>query len=92
MVALQIRDVPEAVRDELAARARTQGQSLQALLLRLVEDEAQRSRNLALLERFADRSDGSYLASEEAADSLDRIRAERTMRLAGEVPSSGGTT
>lgn len=77
MVALQIRDVPEEVRDALAERARARGQSLQAFLLSVIRDEARRSRNTALLERFADRADGSRLTNAEAADAVSEARAER---------------
>jgi plasmid stability protein len=83
MVALQIRDVPDDVRQTLAERARARGQSLQAFLLSLVEDEARRSANLALLNRFVGREDGSRLSAAEAADALDRARAERDVQLVG---------
>lgn len=77
MVALQIRDVPDDVRDDLARRAAEAGQSLQAFLLALVTAEAQRSRNAALLRGFADRTDGGRLTAQEvvaelAVDRLDR--------------------
>jgi len=39
-VALQIRDVPDDIRDLLAEQARTRGQSMQAYLLALVTREA----------------------------------------------------
>ncbi len=81
MPALQIRDVPEEIRDALAQRARERGQSLQAYLLALVENEARRSRNSELLERFAGRSDGSRLTPDEAAGALTAARAERQERL-----------
>ncbi|MDN5794160.1 MAG: hypothetical protein L0H79_00235 [Intrasporangium sp.] len=83
MVALQIRDVPDDVRQALAARAAARGQSLQAFLLTLVTQEAHRSTNLALLERFGARQDGSRLTSAQVAESLDRARAEREAYLAG---------
>ncbi len=83
MVALQIRDVPEDIRDALAERARARGQSLQAFLLSLVQDEARRSHNLALLDRFAGRDDGSQLTAGEAADAIAQARAERDEQLAG---------
>ena len=92
MIALQIRDVPEDVRDALAVRARTRGQSLQAFLLAVVKEEARRSRNLALLERFADRSDGSQLTADEVVDGIERERAEREDRLnggRGSTPDAG---
>lgn len=52
-VALQIRDVPDEVRDALAEEARRQGQSVQAYLLALVEREARLLRNAAAFERTA---------------------------------------
>ncbi len=83
MVAMQIRGVPEDVRQALAERARAQGQSLQAFLLSLVQAEARRSANLDLLDRFAGRTDGSGLAAPEATDVIDAARAERQGRLIG---------
>jgi hypothetical protein len=83
MVALQIRDVPEEVRDALAERARARGQSLQAFLLSVVHDEARRSRHVSLLNRFADRTDGSWLPIEEATDALSRARSERDRQRPG---------
>ncbi|MER7167518.1 hypothetical protein ABT336_15805 [Micromonospora sp. NPDC000207] len=68
MVALQIRDVPEEVRDVLAAQAKARGQSLQAYLLDLVETQARRLRNTAL-DRFAGRSDGARSLPGESAAS-----------------------
>lgn len=76
MVALQIRDVPEEVRDALVA-ARGRGQSLQAYLLELVETQARRLRNTAILDRFAGRQDGTRSMPGETADELARQRAER---------------
>ena len=77
MVALQIRDVPEDVRDTLVDRARSQGQSLQSFLLSLVETEAQRSKNRSVLARFAGRSDGSRVTAGATADELRALREER---------------
>ncbi len=88
MVALQIRDVPDDVRDALAARAAARGQSLQAFLLALVTEEAQRSGNLALLERFGARHDGSRLTSTQVVEALDRARAERLTHLTGAPDSA----
>lgn len=67
----------------LAERARAQGQSLQAFLLSMVRDEASRTRNLSLLERFASRSDGSRLTVEELTDAVAQAREEREERLLG---------
>ncbi len=77
MVALQIRDVPDDVRQTLADRAAARGQSLQSFLLKLITDEARRSTNLALLERFGGRQDGSQLSMTQVTEALDQARAER---------------
>lgn len=50
-VAMQIRDVPEDVRDALTAEAGRRGQSVQAYLLRLVEHEARAVQNAAAFTR-----------------------------------------
>jgi hypothetical protein len=77
MVALQIRHVPEDVRQTLAERASRRGQSLQSFLLKLVTDEASRSANAAILTRFANRNDGSSMSAADAALAIDQARAER---------------
>lgn len=77
MVALQIRDVPDEVRDILADRARQLGQSLQAYLLSLVTAEAERANNLALLRAFEDRADGGDTAMTETVAEIEAGRAER---------------
>jgi hypothetical protein len=89
MVALQIRDVPDDVRESLAGLAAARGQSLQSYLLALVTDEARRSTNLALLDRFGARRDGSRLSPAEVVEALDQARAERDSRL-GEVVGDAG--
>jgi hypothetical protein len=77
MVALQIRDVPDDVRDALAAQARARGLSLQALLLELVTAEARRANNLVVLDRFEHRRrGGSSLSADELRDVLDSARDE----------------
>lgn len=83
MVALQIRDVPDDIRQVLAERAAARGQSLQSFLLTLVTDEALRSTNLALLERFGARQDGSQLSTVQVTEALDQARAEREALLRG---------
>lgn len=90
MVALQIRDVPEGVRNALAERARAQGQSLQGFLLSLLQQEAHRSWNPAVLERFADRNDGSRLEIGEATDAISQAREEREGQLLGDQVQPGG--
>ncbi|WP_351232677.1 hypothetical protein [Streptomyces sp. NPDC002133] len=78
MVALQIRDVPDEVRDILADRAQQLGQSLQAYLLSLVTAEAERANNLALLRSFEDRTDGADSSMDETVAAIESARAERT--------------
>ena len=87
MVSIQIRDVPDAVRDTLAGLATARGQSLQAYLLALVTEEARRSDNLALVERFGAREDGSRMSRAEAVAAIEQARTERDARF-GE--SAGG--
>jgi plasmid stability protein len=81
MVALQIRDVPDDIRRTLAEQAAARGQSMQAFLLMLVTDEARRSTNLAVLERFGARQDGSQMSTAQATKALDQARAEREDQL-----------
>ena len=77
MVALQIRDVSEEVRDALVAQAKARGQSLQAFLLDLVETQARRRRNSAVLDRFTGRSDGVRSVPGETATELAEQREHR---------------
>jgi plasmid stability protein len=76
MVALQIRDVPDDVRDALAARAAAGGQSLQGFLLDLVRREAGFERNRALLAdlSWADGGGGTLV---DVVGALDEARAGR---------------
>jgi hypothetical protein len=81
-VALQIRDVPEDIRDVLAELAHSRGQSLQAFLLALVRREARFARNLALLHGFDDRTDG-VPDSVSVTEVLDQARTEQDARNLG---------
>lgn len=53
-LALQIRDVPEEIRDLLAKQAAAKGQSMQAFLLDMVHREAQLAINVEMFERTRD--------------------------------------
>lgn len=67
---LQIRDVPDDARRELKARAASQGQSLNAFMLDLIEREVSRptvAEVLGRAERRADRSSASALRVIESA-------------------------
>lgn len=72
-VAIQIKDVPEEVRDALAARAEARGQSTQTYLRSLLEREYQAQRNRQLLEALADHRSLTMTAAEVTA----AIRADR---------------
>lgn len=75
-VAIQVRDVPEDVRDVLAARAARQGRSMQAYLLQLLEREARLQRNAELFEETA-------WARVEIPDHLQPVAIIREGRDAG---------
>ena len=89
MVALQIRGVDDEVRDALAERARSRGQSLQAFLLSLVQEEARRSANLAILDRFSGRADGSHMTWGEADRAVAQHRAERDRQVGSIARTTG---
>jgi hypothetical protein len=71
---------PDEVRDQLAARARERGQSLQAYLLDLVTEDARRLRNVQILARFAGRKDGTNVDPSERQSWIDADKAEREAR------------
>src|SRR5436309_14738865 len=77
MVSIQVRDVPEQVRDTLAQVARSRGQSMQAYLLALLEEDARRARNVMLLKQVRETGGGYVAAPGEPAGGLDAIRAGR---------------
>ena len=52
MVALQIRDVPDDVRDELAAAAAERGISLQVLLMEVIQRAADSAHNRRLVREW----------------------------------------
>ena len=81
MVALQIRDVPEELRDRLSELASLRGQSLQAYLFDVVSDEARRQDNLAVLDRFAKGAYSTRLSPADIDGALRTARAERDAEL-----------
>ena len=72
MVSIQVRDVPEQVRDTLAEVARSRGQSMQAYLLALLEEDARRARNVMLLRQVRETGGGYVAASARRLGSLTR--------------------
>ncbi|NKX88339.1 hypothetical protein [Nocardia coubleae] len=83
MVALQIRDVPEPLRDQLVALARQRGQSLQAFLFDLVRDEARRQDNIAVLKQFSPATWDVAFTAQDVIVALDDERCERDSALDG---------
>src|SRR4051794_25387932 len=77
---LQIRDVPDDVRQALKARAAARGESLNTYLLRLLGRDAARPTAREVFERAARRT-GRAEAS--VMDTLDAARREREGELAG---------
>jgi antitoxin FitA len=65
----------------LVAQAKARGQSLQAYLLDLVQVHAARAGNIAVLDRFAARSDGARSAPGETAAELAALRDGRDNAL-----------
>ena len=84
MVALQIRDVPDDVRDILASEAEEQGQSLQAYLLAMVKSQAARKRNSALIRALRATGGGSNMTLEEVNELKYRLRAEHDRQVFGD--------
>lgn len=80
MVNIQIRDVPEQVRDVLAASAKSHGQSMQVYLLSVLEEDARRANNVALLRQARRAGPGYVSAPGETASEIAEMRAERDRR------------
>lgn len=76
MPSITIRDVPEDVRDELAARARLSGRSLQEYLRSELVELACRPDPNVLIEQARDRTrrTGSQLSAEQILAHRDRDR------------------
>ena len=79
MVALQIRDVPDSVRDLLAEEAKRRGQSLQGYLLGVLEREAASASNrrwLATMRSRAER-DRTTIGADAIVAAIAEARRER---------------
>lgn len=79
MVALQIRDVPDEVRDALAERARSAGQSLQGFLLDVVVREASFANNVALVDGLSRQAVGTGVTVDDVLAARDADRAGRSV-------------
>jgi plasmid stability protein len=74
MAYLQIRDVPDSVRDVLAERARERGQSLNMYLREVVLREASFAQNRVLVDQVAARRGGSRFTAEDVLAARDAAR------------------
>ncbi|MFD6175646.1 MULTISPECIES: FitA-like ribbon-helix-helix domain-containing protein [unclassified Isoptericola] len=77
MAYLQIRDVPDDVRDVLAERARERGQSLNMYLRDVVLREAAFDRNRALIDDLTSRRQGSTFTADDVVAARDAARGRR---------------
>lgn len=75
MAHLQIRDVPDDVRDVLAERARERGQSLNRYLRDVVVREASFAANRALIDDVAARRGRSRFTAEDVLAARDAARS-----------------
>jgi len=73
-VAITIRNVPDQVRNELAARAAAQGWSLQEFMLHELIELARRPDRRVLLARIESRLDGTTLTTEQLLAGSDSER------------------
>jgi antitoxin FitA len=76
---VQIRNVPEATRSALKARAAAKGESLNTYLLKLLERDVARPSVAEVLDRAARRAERS---GDPAIDTLRAAREERDAELA----------
>jgi hypothetical protein len=79
MTLIQIRDVPEAVRDELARKAAAAGQSMQAYLLAELSKLAERPSMAEIVRRAQARAEatGSTVTMQEAVAAVRDARDHR---------------
>lgn len=84
MVAIQIRDVPEGIRDDLAGEARHRGVSLQSLLRDMIEREARIARNHAFLRSHVPTPTRGRGAAPDTDALIRQEHAERDERMGGD--------
>jgi hypothetical protein len=81
MVAIQVRDVPGAIRDDLMRAARERGQSLQVFLREVLEVEARKSRNREFLRAMAPIPVSGEMSSDRIAELIREGRDGRDERI-----------
>lgn len=74
MAAIQIKDVPDEVRDILTVEAKRAGKSLQAYLLGVLEKEARFARNREIVEQTP--LPGADLGMDEIVAAVRRARGD----------------
>lgn len=82
MVAIQVRDVPEGIRDDLARAAQQRGLSLQAFLRDVLEREARSARNREFVRAFAPIRGTSQHGLPDVVSIIAAERSERDHTLA----------
>jgi plasmid stability protein len=82
MAYLQIRDIPDDVRDVLAQRAKDRGQSLNSYLRDVVLREASFANNQALIDRVIATRGDSKFTTEDVLAARDTARSERSQGAA----------
>lgn len=88
MVAIQVRDVPEGIRDDLARAARSRGQSLQVFLREVLETEARKSRNREFLRGMTPVPVTAELSGDEIAALIRRGREAQDGRITDALSGS----
>lgn len=83
MVNIQVRDVPDEVRDAVAAEADERGQSMQSYLLSTLEAIARRRRAIAMLKKLGTMGGGYTGPAEDVVEEIASQRAERDRRNQG---------
>lgn len=81
MVAIQVRDVPEAIRDDLAREAKARGVSLQVFLREVLEREARTARNREFLRTYTPVPLRGGITSDEIVKIIEDGRAERDQQI-----------
>jgi hypothetical protein len=76
VVDIEIRDVPDDVRDRLTARAALLGESLEEYLLRLLTEEALVPTNAEVIARVRAVGGGTHVAPGHGADAVHEARRE----------------
>lgn len=83
VVAIQVRDVPGGIRDDLMRAARERGQSLQVFLREVLEVEARKSRNREFLRTMSPVPVSGDPSADRISELIRDGRNERDERIMG---------